>query len=119
MRVAIPLFEGQVSEHFGHSEQFLFVDTDKELSKVLHKSVAAAPEHAPGVLPRWLAERGVDVVIAAGLGTRARDLLAASSIKVLTGVCGSDPDAVMTEFLKGQLKTAGNHCNHADHACNH
>ena len=75
MRIAVPLDEGRLSQHFGHSKQFLFVDADLEQKQVLGKKVETAPEHAPGVLPKWLAEHGVNVVIASGMGVHARDLL--------------------------------------------
>ncbi len=119
MRIAIPLSGGQVAQHFGHSEQFLFVDTDMEQRKVLHKNVETAPEHAPGLLPRWLAERGVNVVITPGLGARARDLLAASSVEILTGVSALDPDVLVTDFMNGRLVTGDNHCDHSGHGCSH
>jgi predicted Fe-Mo cluster-binding NifX family protein len=42
--------------------------------------VEKAPEHQPGLLPLWLKERGVNVVIAGGIGSRAMDLLTAASV---------------------------------------
>ena len=119
MRIAIPLSAGQLSQHFGHSEQFLFVDADMEQRKVLHKNVEAAPDHAPGLLPAWLAEHGVDVVIAAGLGARARDLLAANSVEVLTGVSAVDPEVLVSDFVSGRLETGTNACDHSKHGCSH
>ena len=119
MRIAIPLTKGRVSEHFGHSEQFLFIDADMEQRKVLHKNVAMAPEHAPGRLPRWLAEHGVNVLITPGLGARARDLLAASSVEIRSGVSGSDPDMLTIECLNGRLETSANHCDHSGHSFSH
>jgi len=119
MRIAIPLSGGQISQHFGHSEQFLFVDADMKQRTVLGKSVEEAPEHAPGLLPKWLVEHGVDTVIAVGLGARARDLLSASSVKVLTGVSIADPDALISEFLNDRLQTGANGCDHSGHACHH
>jgi len=119
MRIAIPLSGGQLSQHFGHSEQFLFVDADLEQQKVLYKKVETAPEHAPGLLPRWLAGHGVGIVIAAGLGGHARDLLAASSIQVLSGVSVVDPDVLVTDLVNGRLETGTNHCDHSGHGCSH
>jgi predicted Fe-Mo cluster-binding NifX family protein len=119
MKIAIPLSGGQLSQHFGHCEQFLFVDADMEQHRVLGKNVETAPEHAPGLLPRWLAERGVDTVIAAGVGARAQELLSASSVKVLTGVSATDPDSLIGDFLSGGLETGSNQCNHSAHDCGH
>lgn len=119
MRIAIPLSAGQLSQHFGHSEQFLFVDADMEQHKVLGKNLETAPEHAPGLLPAWLAEHRVDVVIAAGLGTRARDLLAANSVEVLAGVSAVDPEKLVSDFVNGRLETGTNACDHSKHSCDH
>jgi predicted Fe-Mo cluster-binding NifX family protein len=119
MRIAIPLSGGQLSQHFGHSEQFLFVDADMAQKRVLGKNLEIAPEHAPGVLPTWLIAHGVNVVIASGMGAHARDLLAASSVQVLTGVPASDPEALVTAFLNARLETGTNQCDHADHGCSH
>ncbi len=119
MRIAIPLSAGQLSQHFGHSEQFLFVDADMEQHKVLRKDVEAAPDHAPGLLPTWLAGHGVDIVIAAGLGARARDLLAANSVEVLTGVSAVDPEVLVSDFVNGRLEAGTNACDHSKHGCSH
>jgi len=119
MRIAIPLSGGRLSQHFGHSEQFLFVDADLEQQKILGKKMETAPEHAPGLLPRWLAEHGVGMVVAAGLGGRARDLLAASSIQVVSGVLAVDPDVLVTDFVRGRLETGPNHCDHSGEGCKH
>ncbi len=119
MRIAIPLSAGQLAEHFGHCEQFLFVDADFEQREVLHKAVATAPEHEPGLLPRWLVEHKVDILITGGLGARARDLLAASAIQVLTGVPAIEPDLLITSFLNGTLQTGSSRCDHSAHGCSH
>ncbi|HEV2398870.1 MAG TPA: NifB/NifX family molybdenum-iron cluster-binding protein [Candidatus Sulfotelmatobacter sp.] len=119
MRIAIPISDGRISQHFGHSEQFLFVDADIKQRTVLSKSIEKAPEHAPGLLPKWLIEHGVDTVIAVGLGARARDLLSASSVKVLTGVTNGEPDALISDFLHDRLETGANGCDHSGHQCHH
>jgi predicted Fe-Mo cluster-binding NifX family protein len=119
MRIAIPLSEGRLSQHFGHSEQFLFVDADLEQRKILNRKVETPPEHAPGVLPTWLAEQGVNVVIASGMGAHARELLAASSMQVLTGVSALDPEVLVTDFMNARLETGANQCDHSGHGCSH
>jgi predicted Fe-Mo cluster-binding NifX family protein len=119
MRIAIPISGGQISRHFGHSEEFLFVDADMERREAGKSHVEIAPEHIPGFLPRWLKDRDVNVVIAFGMGGRARDLLTAASIQVVTGVSSSDPTVALADFLAGNLKTGQNGCDHSAHACSH
>ncbi len=117
MRIAMPLSAGQLSQHFGHAEQFLFVDANMQERKVLGRKLETAPDHTPGLLPVWLAEHGVDVVIAAGLGARARDLLAANSVEVLTGVSAMHPDTLVSQFVNGRLETGTDTCDHSKHGC--
>ncbi len=119
MRIAIPLSGGQLSQHFGHSEQFLLVDADIQQRRVLHKTVETAPDHAPGLLPQWLVERGVGIVIASGVGARARELLSASSVQVFTGALAADPEVLVSELLNGKLEAGGNRCDHSGHSCGH
>ena len=95
MRIAIPISGGQISRHFGHSEEFLFADADMEKHEVLKSHLEIAPEHVPGFLPQWLNAHDVDVVIAFGMGGRARDLLTASSVQVVTGISSADPTVAL------------------------
>ena len=57
MKIAIPLYDGRLCAHFGHCRQFALVQID-EANKVRIVELAEPPEHAPGVLPAWLSERG-------------------------------------------------------------
>lgn len=86
---------------------------------VLGKSIEDAPEHLPGLLPKWLVEHGVNTVIAVGLGVRARQLLSASSVNVLTGVSVADPDEIVSAFLNDRLETGDHGCDHSGHGCHH
>ncbi len=119
MKLAIPLSQGLLSQHFGHSEQFLLVEADQEQRSILAREVLTAPEHVPGFLPQWLQEHGVNVVIAAGMGVGAQDLLTANSISVISGAAETDPEMLVTQFLDGTIKGGTNGCDHSGHTCQH
>jgi len=119
MRIAIPLSGGRVSEHFGHSEQFLFVDADKDKRTVLSKSIEKTPEHAPGVVPKWLLGHQIDTVLAVRLGERARKALSMKSVNVLTGVSTDDPNELVSDFLHDKLRTVDRACDHSGDGCRH
>ncbi len=119
MRIAIPLAEGRLCQHFGHCEEFLFVDAEPATKSVAARRVERAPDHQPGLLPLWLKERGVNVVIAGGIGARARDLLAAASVQVLAGILASDPEVIVSTFLNGKLETGITGCDHSGANCQH
>jgi ATP-binding protein involved in chromosome partitioning len=112
MRIAIPLTNGLMAQHFGHCEHFAFIDVDTTTKKIVGSLQEAAPEHAPGLLPRWLRDRGVTVVIAGGMGARARTLFAQAGVEVLTGAESREPETIARDYLNGALVTGANSCDH-------
>ena len=115
MLIAIPSNDGTtVEEHFGHCRQFVLVKTE-DGSEVSRDSVAP-PEHAPGVFPAFLAEKGAEVIITGGMGARAVGLFKQNGIDVILGASGSI-DANLAEFLKGDLASTGSSCTHHEGDC--
>ena len=112
MRYAIPISGGGLSAHFGHCEHFALIDVDEESKKILRKELVPSPGHQPGLLPEWLAEQGVSVVIAGGMGSRAQGLFIQNHIGVVTGVLESDPEKAVLNYLNGTLATGDNICDH-------
>ncbi|RLB10629.1 MAG: ATPase [Deltaproteobacteria bacterium] len=99
-----------LSQHFGHAEAFLIADVeDGEIKKTDTK---IPPPHEPGVLPLWMSELGVDVVITGGMGQRALSLFEGKGIKVVVGAPQMDPVEVIKEYIKGTLRTGENVCSH-------
>jgi len=112
MKYAVPVSGGVVSAHFGHCEQFALIDVDETKKKVLKKELVNSPGHEPGLLPKWLAEEGVSMVIAGGMGSRAQNLFQQNRIGVIIGVLESDPEKAVISHLNGALSTGGNICDH-------
>ncbi len=112
MRVAIPLAQGQLSLHFGHCDEFAIVDVDGEERRVSGIHTMAAPSHAPGVLPQWLGQQDVNVVIAGGMGSRAQMLFTQNGIDVIIGATAGGPEEIVTAYLNGSLQTGANICDH-------
>ena len=112
MRIAIPLVGGQLSMHFGHCEEFALIDVDETSKTITTKTVVKSPEHEPGLLPRWLHEKGANLIIAGGMGQRAQGLFAENGIKVIVGASVDTPENVVNHFLQGDLQTGENVCDH-------
>ena len=112
MKIAIPLAAGRLCQHFGHCESFALIDVDPQEKQILGREDVAAPPHQPGLLPPWLAERGANVIIAGGMGGRARDLFAAQNIEVVVGAPADTPERIVTAWLAGSLEVGGNTCDH-------
>ena len=112
MKYAIPVVGGTMSPHFGHCEQFAFFDVDEQKKEITSKEFIASPEHQPGLLPVWLAQKGAEVVIAGGMGPRAVDLMHQNGINVVLGATESDPEQAVLSYLGGALTTGDNVCDH-------
>ncbi len=107
MRFAISTDGHDVSAHFGRCPQFTIGDIQNGL--LIRKEVLRNPGHHPGFLPVFLHEKGVECIIAGGMGARALELFAAQGITPLLGVSGSVDDAI-AKLCKGELKGGVSSC---------
>jgi len=112
MRYAIPVTDGKVAAHFGHCSHFVLFDVDESTNAIIKREVVQSPGHQPGFLPAWLAEEGVSVVIASGMGSRARAIFNENHIEVVIGVLSDDPEKAVLDYTKGDLATGDNICDH-------
>jgi predicted Fe-Mo cluster-binding NifX family protein len=112
MRYAIPVSDGVVATHFGHCEQFALIDVDEARKAIVGKEIIPSPGHEPGLLPVWLAEKGVSVIIASGMGSRAQNLFKQNRIKVIIGALEGDPERAVLDYISGTLATGDNICDH-------
>ncbi len=112
MKIMIPLADGRLTAHFGHCSEFAALDLDAENREIVTEVRLPAPPHEPGVLPNWLADRGADLVIAGGMGQRAKDLLEAQGVEVIVGAPEEEPAAVVAKWRDGALGDGRNSCDH-------
>jgi len=112
MRFAVPITDGKVAEHFGHCSHFALFDVDEATNAIVKREVVPSPGHQPGFLPAWLAEEGVSVVIANGMGSRAQGVFRENRIEVIVSVLGDDPEKAVLDYIKGGLATGDNICDH-------
>ncbi|HNX26444.1 MAG TPA: NifB/NifX family molybdenum-iron cluster-binding protein [Phycisphaerae bacterium] len=112
MKIAIPTAQGRLCMHFGHCEQFAILDVDADAKKIIDTKFITPPPHEPGLLPRWLHELGVNVIIAGGMGQRAQVIFAQNGIKVLVGAGDATPDELALAYLNDALKVGENVCDH-------
>ncbi len=117
MRIAVAREGDMVSEHFGHCEQFVLFDI--EGNSIVNTTVVDNPGHQPGFLPGFLKTKGVEVVIAGGMGPKAVDLFQSLGISTVTGVRGSIRE-VVDAYVAGRLQGTGEICDHhGGHECEH
>ncbi len=110
MKVAVSTDASQVSAHFGRCAEYTLADIDD--GKVIKKEVIPNPGHQPGFLPKYLAEKGVKVIICGGMGQRAQALFADQDIQTCVGVTGP-VDAVLEQYAAGTLVPGESTCDHS------
>ena len=108
MKVAISTDGEFVSPHFGRCPSFTIVEI--EGNKLLNKEIVANPGHHPGFLPQFLYERGVNCIIAGGMGFNASNLFAERSIETVVGISGKVDD-VIQKLVEGTLQGGETLCN--------
>jgi len=108
--LVVPVSEEKLSSHFGHCKQFAFIEIQH--GKIAKTEMLTPPAHEPGVLPRWLNEQGADIVIAAGMGERAQQLLEEQGLEVIIGAPVDSPESLTQKYLSGTLVTGANVCDH-------
>jgi predicted Fe-Mo cluster-binding NifX family protein len=110
MKIAVPLVSGKLSAHFGRCEEFMFIDIDTETKEIKETKTEPAPAHERGLIPEWLAQRGVNAVITGGMGRRAVALLEQFNIKAVSGAPDESPETLAKRFAEGSLKVGDNTC---------
>jgi predicted Fe-Mo cluster-binding NifX family protein len=119
MKIAIPVENGRLHHHFGGCHEFALVEVDADKKLALRTEVVSAPDHRPGLFPRWLRQLGVEVVIAGGIGRRALANFADHGIAVRAGVTDSPVEQLVAAYLSGKLGVAPEGCDHHGHGHHH
>jgi predicted Fe-Mo cluster-binding NifX family protein len=107
MRAAISTDGDYVSAHFGRCPSFTIADIEN--NKLVKKEIIDNPGHHPGYLPQFLNERGVDCIIAGGMGQRAQILFKQNNIEALMGISGKIDD-VLDQLCNGSLEGGESLC---------
>ena len=117
MKIAVTYENGEVFQHFGHSEQFKIYDVQD--GRVTAARVVPTEGSGHGALAGFLAERRVDTLLCGGIGGGAKAALAEAGIAVYGGVTGP-ADGAVEAFLQGSLRyDADSACSHHDHEGGH
>ena len=108
---------GQISQHFGRCPYYLIVDVEGlEIGKTESVNNPYYNSHAPGMVPQFINEQGVNVMIAGGMGPRAIDMFTGLGIEPVSGATGNVGN-VLQAYLRGEI-TGVEACQH-DHPGGH
>jgi len=117
MKIAVTYENGQIFQHFGHTEQFkVYTIAD---NKIVASEVVDTNGSGHGALAGVLGSLDIDVLICGGIGGGAQMALAQAGIQLFGGVQG-DADQAVERFIAGELIYNPNvKCNHHEHEHEH
>ena len=107
MRVAISTDGEFVSAHFGRCPSFTIIDIED--GKISKKDVVDNPGHQPGFIPQFLHKKGVNCIVAGGMGMRATGFFNEFGIQAIVGISGKISE-VIEKLLKGTLEGGESLC---------
>lgn len=118
MKIAVTYEDGNVYQHFGHTEHFKIYDVEN--GRIKNSEVIGTDGNGHEALAGYLQGGQVQALICGGIGYGAQVALEQSGIRLYAGVTGSADDAVQA-LLDGKLDyTTEANCNHHDeegHSC--
>ena len=101
MRIAIPYEQGEIFQHFGHTEQFKLYDADN--GTIIREQLVDTDGSGHGALAGFLQAAQADALICGGIGGGAQMALAEAEIQLYAGVTGS-ADAAAKALAAGNLE---------------
>ncbi|MCI9509323.1 MAG: dinitrogenase iron-molybdenum cofactor biosynthesis protein [Angelakisella sp.] len=117
MIIAVPYQNGEIFQHFGHTEAFKLYGVQD--GTVVTTQIAETGGSGHGALAGFLREKGVTDLICGGIGGGARTALAQAGIRLYPGVTG-EADKAAEALLAGKLAyDPETTCAHHDHGEGH
>ena len=114
MRIAVTYENGEVFQHFGHTEQFKVYCVED--GRVVSSEIVGSDGSGHSALAAMLSEKSIDVLICGGIGGGAQSALEDAGIELCAGASGS-ADAAVEAYLRGELVNTGANCDHHDEEC--
>lgn len=117
-KIALPVVDGNINGHFGHSHEFHIITLD-ESGNIISTEVLKTEQECgcKSNMANDLRSMGVSIMLAGGLGKGAKSKLNNAGIDVFTGFTGNIENAVK-KWLSGdyvidqELCSGGHNCSH-------
>ena len=109
MKIAVPFADGEIYQHFGHTENFKLYEI--EAGRIVSSEILNTNGSGHEALADFLSGLSVNVLLCGGIGAGAQAALDAAGIEICSGAQG-DADAAVNAYLSGELESAGVNCDH-------
>nr|QGT49734.1 diguanylate cyclase [uncultured Candidatus Melainabacteria bacterium] len=113
MKIAVTYKDGEVFQHFGHTEQFKMFEVND--GEIVSSEIVSTNGSGHSAIAQFLVDNSVDTLICGGIGGCAQKALAEGNIKLYGGVVGN-ADAAVETLLAGTLSYDPDaKCSHHSH----
>ena len=112
MKIAIPYHDGEVFQHFGHTEQFKVYEIQNK--KLVSEQIIDTNGSGHSALAAFLSSCGVDAIICGGIGGGAKTALQRAGIGVYGGVVGNADDAIRSLLEESLAYNPNAQCDEHD-----
>ena len=110
MKIAVTYQDGDIFQHFGHTEFFKIYDIEN--TDIVKTEIVSTNGSGHGALAQFLHEHSVDTLICGGIGGGAKAALAQKGIELRGGVSGN-ADEKAQAYVDGTLEyNAAVECTH-------
>ena len=106
---AVPTVNKKLTAHFGHCQSFAVLRVEND--KIVAEDFLDPPVHQPGSYPAFLAGKGVNTIIAGGMGVMAQNLFTENNIEVFMGLDAVEPSKLVELYLQDKLENGDNLCD--------
>lgn len=113
MEIAVTYENGEIFQHFGHTEQFKIYHVED--GNITSSEVIDTNGSGHGALAGFLTEHNADVLICGGIGGGAQAALAEAGIQLYGGVSGNADEAVNALLTDTLAFNPNVQCSHHDH----
>ena len=114
--IAIPITKNnQIDDHFGHCEYYgiYMISDNKEITS---QEIVQSPDGCgcKSNIAATLAQKGVSVMLAGGIGSGAIRVLNQAGIQVVRG-CSGNAEEIVKQYALGNIQDNGESCLHHEH----
>ena len=120
MKIAVPVtMNGQIDGHFGHCE-FYNIFTISENNEIIETQTINSEQGCgcKSNIAYTLADNGVTIMLAGGIGGGAINVLNSAGIEVIRG-CSGNANEVAKQYIAGLVEDSGANCQQHEHHHEH
>ncbi len=120
LKLAIPVTDGVVADHFGHCEYYALIEIENGIVKATENITAPEGCGCKSNIANLLAEKGISLMLAGNIGDGAFNKIRSQHIDVIRG-CTGELDKLITQFINGEICDSQQNCDHSQHShsCSH